>query len=131
MMDILLKHQKSLLQISNFLAEVLKCSIDKIKTCSLNDFNSLTEELDAHALDCICVFSFVQGDAAQLLQLYRYKMSDSNVIQRIVDIAMKNKICIYVPNEPSDDWIYIGDAESKRVRQIESDADNCFYFRDR
>jgi len=128
-MDILLKHQKSPLQISNFLAEVFECSTDKIKTCSLDEFNGLTEELDANALNCICVFSPVQGDASQLLQLYRYKMSDPSVTQRIVGVAMKNKIHIYIPGEPSNDWVYIGDAGSEHVRQIESDADDVFYFK--
>jgi len=129
MMDILLEHQKSPRQISSFLAKVFECSTDKIKIYSLDEFNRLNKELDTYELDCICVFSFVQGDASQLLQLYRYKMSDSNVIQRIIGIALKNKIHLYMPNGPSDDWIYIGDTGSKHVRRMASDTDDCFYFR--
>jgi len=128
MMDLLLEHQKSPLEIGNFLAEVFECTADKIKIYSLDEFNSLTEELDAYAWECICIFSFVQGDASQLLQLYKYRMSNLNVIQRLTDIALKHKIHMYIPNDSLDTWVYVDDVGPKYVRQMESDVDNCFYF---
>ena len=128
MMDILLESQKSASQISTFLAEVFECQVNKIKSYSLDEFNCLTKDLDAYALDCVCVFSSVQGDASQLLQLYRYNISDPDVVERVVDIALKNKIHVYIPTDPFNGWVYVGDDGPKNVHQIDSDEDNCFYF---
>lgn len=129
MMDFLMKQRLSSLQIKIFLAEVFECAVDEIKIYSLDEFNCATEYIDDSALCCVCVFSFVQGDASLLLQIYRYKINDSNLIEKIINVSMKNKINIFIPENSFDDWIYVGDSGLKHVRQIDSDEENSFYFR--
>jgi hypothetical protein len=130
MIDILLVNQHSLSQLGNLLSIVFDCSIDRVKIFGINEFNSLTEELNISTLDCVCVFSFVQGDVSQLLQLYRYKITDSDVVKRIIDIALKNKIRCYIPHDSLGGWIYVGgDDAPKHVHQIESDQENYFCFK--
>ena len=129
MIDILLEHQYSIAQLHDFLSEVFGCSVDRVKILGIDEFNSLTEELDYSALDCICVLSLVRGDCSQLLQLYRYKTSDLNAIQRVVDIAFRRNMHCYTPSDAPNGWIYVGDDDTpKHARQIECDEDYCFLF---
>lgn len=130
MMDILLVQQHPLQQIQAFLSAVFDCSIERVKIFSLDAFNSLSEELDDLSFDCVCVFSPVHGDVAQLLQLYRYKISDSDAVKRIVDIALHNKFHCYVPSDSLGGWIYMGDGENpKHAQQISCEEEDCFLFK--
>jgi len=129
-MDLLLVQQYATPQIQSFLSAVFECSVDRVKIFSVEAFNSLNEELDDFSFDCVCVFSSVRGDVAQLLQLYRYKVSNSDAVRRTVDIALHNKVHCYVPNDSLDGWIYVGDGDApKYAQQIESDEDDCFVFK--
>jgi hypothetical protein len=129
MIDLLLVDQHSPSQLSDFLSEIFDCSIERIRIFGIDEFNSLTEELDVSTLDCVCVSSLVRGDGSQLLQLYRYRITDSDVIKRTIDVALKNRIRCYIPHDSLDGWIYIGeDDTSKHVRQMECDQDDCFLF---
>lgn len=130
MMDLLLVQQYPVSKICSFLTAVFDCSSDRIKIFSVAEFNSLNEELDDSLLDCVCVFSSIKGDVSQLLQLYKYKISDPEATTRTVDIALKNKIHCYVPDNSFDGWIYVGDSHTtRRAKQIASDEDDCFLFK--
>lgn len=130
MMDILLEHQHTLAQLYEFLSEVLDCSADRIKIFGIDEFNSLTEELDSSALDCVCVFSLVRGNGSQLLQLYRYKITDMDIFKRVVDISFKRKMHCYIPSDSLNGWIYVGDdAPPKHALQMECDEDDCYLFK--
>lgn len=130
MMDILLVQQRPLQQIQAFLSAVFDCSIERVKIFSLDAFNSLSEELDELSFDCVCVLSPVHGDAALLLQLYRYKINDSDAVKRIVDIALHNKVHCYVPSDSLGGWIYMGDSENpKRAQQISCEEEDRFLFK--
>jgi hypothetical protein len=130
MMDLLLAQQYSVSKIRSFLSEVFDCSVERVKIFSVEAFNSLDEELEDFSFDCVCVLSSVRGDVAQLLQLYRYKLSDSDALRRTVDIALQNKVHCYVPSDSLDGWIYVGDGDvPKYARQIECDEDDCFIFK--
>ncbi len=130
MMDILLVQQCPVKQIRAFLAVVFHCPIERVKIFSLDEFNSLSEELDGLSFDCVCVFSPVRGDVAQLLQLYRYKISDSDAVKRFVDIALHNKVHCYLPNDSLGEWIYVGDGVNpKRAQQISCEEEDCFLFK--
>jgi len=129
MIDFLLVDQLRPPQIIDFLSKIFDCSVERVKIFGIDEFNSLTEELNDSVLDCICVFSFVQGNASQLLQLYRYKITDSDVVKRATDVALSNKIRCYIPCDSFDGWVYVGEGDiPKHVRQIENDQENCFYF---
>ncbi len=130
MMDILLVQQRPAQQIRAFLAVVFHCPIERVKIFSLEEFNSLSEELDGLSFDCVCVFSPVRGDVAQLLQLYRYKISDSDAVKRFVDIALHNKVYCYLPSDSLGEWIYVGDGDNpKRAQQISCEEEDCFLFK--
>ena len=128
-MDFLLVHQHSISQIQLFLAEVFDCLSERIRIFSVEEINSLNEELDDSSLDCVCILSSVRGDASQLLQLYRYKIGGPDALTRIVDIALKNRISCYVPSNSLDGWIYVSDDfAQRRVHQITCDEEDCFLF---
>lgn len=130
MMDILLVQQCPVRQIRAFLAVVFHCPIERIKIFSLDEFNSLSEELDGLSFDCVCVFSPVRGDVAQLLQLYRYKISDSDAVKWFVDIALRNKVHCYLPSDSLGEWIYVGDGNNpRRAQQISCEEEDCFLFK--
>jgi hypothetical protein len=130
MMDILLVQHCPVPQIRAFLSAVFDCSTERVKIFSLDEFNSLSEELNDLSFDCVCVFSPVRGDVAQLLQLYRYKTSNSDAVKRIVDIALHNKVHCYVPSDSLSGWIYMGDGESpERAQQIECEEEDNFLFK--
>ncbi|MDQ1816069.1 hypothetical protein RBA41_22485 [Massilia sp. CCM 9210] len=84
MIDFLLGYPHSSLEIKNFLSQIFDCSIERIEVFDIDEFNSLTEELDDFALDCVCVCIPVKGDASQMLQVYKYKLADSVVVGRII-----------------------------------------------
>ncbi|WP_143086086.1 hypothetical protein [Formivibrio citricus] len=129
MIDILLVDQCALSLLGDFVSDIFGCSIDMVKVFEVDEFNSLNEELDASVLDCVCVYCPVRGGASQLLQLYRYKLSDAEVLKRIVGAALKNGIRCYIPCDSFDGWIYVGEGGiKKRVRQVECD-DDCFLFK--
>lgn len=129
MIDLLLVDQHSSSQLSDFLSEIFDCVINRIRIFEIDKFNSLTEELDVSTLDCVCAYSLVRGDASQLLQLYRYRITDSDVIRRTIDVALKNSIRCYIPHDSLDSWIYVGEDDTpKHVRQIECDQGDCFLF---
>lgn len=130
MMDVLLVRQHSIPQIQYFLSAVFECAVDRVKVFSVEAFNFLNEEMDDFSVDCICVLSPIDGDVAQLLQLYRYKISNSDAVRRTVEIALQNKVHCYIPGDSSDGWIYVGDGDlPKCAQQIENDEDNCFAFK--
>lgn len=130
MMDILLEYQYPLAQLYDFLSEVIGCSADRIKIFNIDEFNSLTEELDSSALDCVCVFSLVRGDGLQLLQIYRYKITDLDVVKRVVDTAFKRNMHCYIPSDSLNGWIYVGDDGTlKNAMQIECDEDDFYLFK--
>jgi hypothetical protein len=130
MIDILLVNQQSPVKIKKFLSLVFDCPAEKIKILELDEFNSLTEELDKSALDCVCVHSRVRGDVSQLLQLYSYKIPNSDVIKKIIDIAFESSVPCYIPDDSLDGWTYAGDEHVPRhAHQLECDEDDCFLFR--
>lgn len=130
MIDILLVHQLSLSQIKSFLSMIFNCASDRILIFSIEEFNSLSEGLNDSSFDCLCVCSPVTGDVAQLLQLYRYKVSDLEAMKRTVEIALKVRVPCYVPSDSFDGWILAGDSDApRRAQQIECDADDCYLFK--
>lgn len=129
-MDILLEHRHPLAQLYEFLSEVIGCSVDRIKIFGIDEFNSLTEELDYSALDCVCVFSLVRGSVSQMLQLYRYQTADQDIVKRIIDVAFKKNMHCYIPSDSFDGWVYVSDdASPKDALQMECDEDDCYLFK--
>ncbi|WP_426318428.1 hypothetical protein [Pseudoduganella sp. R-43] len=129
MIDLLLAEACTPDQLSLHLSRVFECSIERIKIFSIDEFNGLTEELDGSMLDCVCVHSRVLGDAAQLLQLYRYTVPNSDVVDRIIEIAIEQKFRCFIPVDQWDEWIYVnGQGEVTRVNQLEQDEEDCFRF---
>lgn len=130
MIDILMEHEYSKPKLYEFISEVFDCSIDQIKIFSIDELNSVTDELDFSKFDCICVSSYVQGKASLLLQLYRYKIDDMDVCKRVVDIAYRRSMHCYIPSDSFNGWIYVGDdREPKQARQIDCDEDDCYLFK--
>jgi hypothetical protein len=130
MMDILFGHQYPLVQLYDFLSEVIGCSVDRIRIFSIDEFNSLIEELDCSVLDCVCVFSLVRGDCSQMLQLYRYKATNEDIVRRIIDVAFKKNMRCYIPSDSFDGWVYVGhDGAPKHVLQMECDEEDCYLFK--
>jgi hypothetical protein len=130
MMDIFLVRQCSRSKIQSFLSKIFDCSVDRVKVLGIEEFNSLTEELDHSSFDCVCAFSSAKGDVVQLLQLYRYKVSDLEAVRRTVDIALANKIHCYLPSDSLDGWIFVGDFDvTKKVQQIQCEQDDCYLFK--
>lgn len=130
MIELLLVDEYSTYKLGGFLSRVFDCSIDRIKFFSMEGFNSLTERLDERDFDCICVLSGVGGDCSELLQLYRYKLNRSLVVERIFALAPGGGINFYMPDEFSDDWnFFCGDGVVKRVRQVNCLEDDCFLFK--
>lgn len=129
MIDLLLSEVFTPDQIKLELSRVFNCLTERIKVFSIDEFNSLAEELDGSALECVCVYSSVFGEASQLLQLYRYEIPNSEVVERLVQVAIEQKIRCFIPVDQWDGWIYVNEqGEMIRVNQIEEDREDCFRF---
>lgn len=130
MMDIMLVQQHSVSQIQNFLSAVFECSVERVKVFNADAFNALREELDELLFDCICVVFPVRGDVAQLLQLYRYKLDNAEVLKKTIEVALQNRIHCYIPNDLVDGWIYVGDGDApQQAQSIENDEQDYFSFK--
>lgn len=129
MMDLLLVHECSFTKIGELLSDVFICEKERIRVFGIDEFNSLTEELDESTLDCVCVSTPMRGDASQLLQLYRYKVVDSVAYERIVEVMTKKRIRCFIPSDTFDGWNYVGDGGEFRIaHQLECDEENCVLF---
>ncbi|HEY0061019.1 MAG TPA: hypothetical protein VGC21_02795 [Telluria sp.] len=129
MMDLLLEQTCDRSKIQYFLSLVFESSVARIRVFSSEEFNALNEELSDSSIDCACVFSSVSGDAAQLLQLYRYRVDQVQAVTRIAAIATQNGIRCYLPTDSLDVWICVGHGDGpKSVKQIECDEDDCYLF---
>lgn len=129
MIDLLLSKTFTSDQLKLNLSKVFACPSDRIKIFSVDEFNSLSEELDGSTLDCVCVHSRVFGEASQLLQLYRYAVPNSEVVDRLIQVAIEQKICCFIPVDQWNGWIHINEQGAvMRVNQLEEDEEDCFRF---
>lgn len=129
MIDILLGDACSPDELKLVMSRVFECSIEHIKVYGIDEFNSLAEELDGSKLACICVHSPVVGDASLLLQLYRYEIPNSEVVERIIKIAIQEKVRCFIPVDQWDGWIYVNDQGVLiPVTQLDQDEEDCFRF---
>lgn len=129
MIDVLLVQKRDSSRIAGFLFDIFYCPVDRIKVFSIEGFNALDEQLDDDSFECLCVVSSVRGAVSQLLQLFRCKINDSEVVRRIAEVAFKNKIHCYLPGDLLDEYVFLGSSEiPMSVRQIECDDDDCYQF---
>jgi hypothetical protein len=130
MIDILLVDEVPNNCVGLFLSKVFDCPVERIKIISLEDFNVLTEQIDESAFHCVCVTSSVKGSVSQLLQLFRYKMGEANAFNRIVDVALEQRIKCFLPTDSLGGWIFLGDSGAIRhAQQIETDEEDSYLFR--
>jgi len=130
MMDFLLADKLSRTQIGEFVSKILDYPVNRIKVLELSEFRSKVTKLNESEMDCLCLFSPIRGDASQLVQLYRYEITDDEVFNRIVETATKEKVRCYIAYDDFYDWIYAGEGDSPRhVSEIPSDEDDYISFR--
>ena len=130
MIDLLLSEACTPDQLKLILSRIFACPIDRVKVFSVDEFNSLTEELDGSIMECVCVHSIVLGDASQLLQLYRYAMPNSELIDRLMKVAIEKKIRCFIPVDQWNGWIHVNEqGKVIRVSQLEEDEEDCFRFK--
>jgi hypothetical protein len=106
MIDILLVKSLSVEKIQCFISLVFDCNLCGIVVQDIDQFYSSNVEFD-DSITCLCVHTKVSGDAAQMLQLFRYKISNADLLKRIIDIAAREKIEIFYPINSLDRWGYI------------------------
>lgn len=128
MIDFLLKWYLSLDQLKQFICNIFDCTEERILIFNLDEFNSLVGVLDDSELVCICVFSEAQGDASQMLQLYRCRVPTSIISEKIISTAWKNKVQCYIPSDCGNTWIYVDTDAVKIVQQLDSEEDDFFSF---
>jgi len=128
MLDILLVQKHSASQIQSFMAAALGCQVDRIKVFEAEEFYSTNEQLDDLSFDCLCIFSSISGDMAQLLQILRYEVGD-NLLGMISEVAFRDQVQLYVPLDSYNSWALLGDGESlKFAKQIDNDDVECYCF---
>lgn len=128
MIDILIVKKLSISQIEGFLSALLNCEPTKVKVFDADQFYSV-DELDYSQIDCICVYSEVCGDVAQLLQIFRYKISDNCFLQKLIVIAYRKSILCYIPSDSLNGWYYLGYTATPVIaKEIESEND-CYVFK--
>jgi hypothetical protein len=127
MIDILIKNNLSKGELLGFLMLVFSVDIEKLMVVSIIDFSEMGA-IDFSGVDCLCVYDSIGGDASKLLQLYRYKISDDELICRLQMACEIEGIACYVPRDSFDNWSLMdGGRPMKNVRQIES-AEGVFLF---
>lgn len=121
MMDILIKNNLSEDELLDFLTLVFSVEAGKIMIVPTVDFSGM-EIIDFSGIDCVCVYESIGGDASKLLQLYRYTLSDDELICRLQVACRFGKMACYVPRDSFDNWYLMDGGESmKNVRQVESE----------
>lgn len=106
MIDILMIEQLSEENISQFLVSVFDTTLKRIKVFSLDVFSKLGSK-DFSGIDCLCIYSRVDGDAAQLLQFYRYEMPETEMIDALCRACEKHCLACFVPKDEYDNWLWI------------------------
>ena len=127
MIDILIKEKLTDQLINEFLSNVFNTSTNRIILTSEDDFVSMLE-MDFSEVDCLCVKNDTDGDAALLLNLYRYEREDKELIHSIQVSCNKLNITCYVPiMDIINGWYKInGIADMKTVKQLESEDQFLF-----
>lgn len=106
MIDILMINSLSEDGISKFLASVFDVKNKAIRVCSLDAFSEIGES-DFTGIDCLCVYSVIEGDVSQLLQLYRYKLNDTEIINALCRACEKHHLACYVSKDEYENWLLI------------------------
>lgn len=75
-------------EVKVILSGLFRCTSDKILVLPLEEFNEIILlKQDFDEIVCLCAYIETNGDAALLLQLYRYEMSDDDLLKNLVNIS--------------------------------------------
>lgn len=130
MIDFLLGDKIPFGEVASLLSRTLNISLDEVLVVSDTEMNAAREGAYS-SIGCLCVYSYISGDAKILLQIYRYDMPDEDFLERLVLECRRSRTKVYVPIGIYDDWLHVnGEGEVRTVRQVESNYESCFRFLD-
>lgn len=129
MIDFLLRYRVSLQELRAFIALVVGVSVDEVVVCQDAEFYERAGALDLSNCRCLCVFSYVYGDAAMFLQLFRCEMSAAELKERVISASSVLKVECYIPDPVDEGWVYVGgDGIVSDVKRVFDDSEEYFYF---
>lgn len=129
MIDFLIKNKLSYSELLNFLLKIFECGHQNIALITEELLNNVNHKIYTTDIFCLCVQIDVCGDASTMLQIYRSKINEEELFNKISRVAKFLKIACYIPIDSFDKWLYIdNDSESHYVRQISYENQNFFQF---
>lgn len=130
MIDFLVKHRISNDQIMKLLSMIFDTERNNILILPLQNFSSINN-MTLLNNKCLCMTIDVRGDAAMMLQLYRYSADDDLVIKKVIHVFSKEKIACYIPKDNFTRWYFVDEfGKIHIVREINEneDEENLYYF---
>lgn len=129
MIDFLIKNKLSYSELLIFLSNIFECSIKNIALITEEALNDIDYKINTQDILCLCVYIDVCGDASTMLQIYRSKINDGELFEKISSTAKNSKIPCYIPIDSFDNWLYIDEnSESHSARQIPHENQSFFRF---
>ncbi|UXY50982.1 MULTISPECIES: hypothetical protein [Pseudomonas] len=128
MIDFLLRYRISIQELRTFIALVVGVSVDEVVVCQDAEFYEKAGALDLSSCRCLCVFSYVHGEAAMLLQLFRCEMSAAELKGKIISSSSILGVECYIPDPVGEGWVYVGVNGVVSVRRVCDDDEEHFYF---
>lgn len=129
MIDFLLRYGIPLQELKAFVALVVGASVDEVVVCQNAEFYEKAGALDLSNCRCLCVFSYVHGEAAMLLQLFRCEMSAAELKGKIISASSALGVECYIPDPVSEGWVYVGGGGVvSDVKRVCDDNEEYFYF---
>lgn len=129
MIDFYIKEKICPDEVKVILSGLFRCTSDKILVLPLEEFNEiilLKQGFDE--MVCLCTYIETNGDAALLLQLYRYEMSDDDLLKNLVNFSRNSHFSFYFPFDDFDGWIWIQDGHTHVGKELETEKERCFLF---
>lgn len=129
MIDFLLRYKTSLQELRAFIALVVGASVDEVVVFQDAEFYERAGALDLSSCRCLCVFSYVYGEAAMLLQLFRCEMSAADLRGKIISASSVLGVECYIPDPVGEGWVYVGgNGVVSAVKRMCDDSEEYFYF---
>lgn len=129
MIDFLLKHNVSVQGLTALMALVVDAPVDEVVVCQDAEFYERAGALDLSSCRCLCIFSYVLGEAAMLLHLFRCEMSAAELKGRIISASSTLGVECYIPDPVSEGWVYVGgNGAMSSVKRVCGDNEGFFYF---
>lgn len=129
MFDFLLKNSASLANLKEFIALVIRATVDEVLVFKDEDFYEKADVLDLSSCSCLCLFSYVQGDAEVFLQIFRCALEAAELKERVISVSASLGVECYVPDPVSNAWICVANnGVLSDVVMVDSESEGCFYF---